>query len=79
MPSMNGRGPDTEDDGAMPAAVNMDGYYTSLLGRVQEVGVTSEWRGTSGGGGACGGSVQFSASFIQLVRILRPFLVVKYS
>ena len=42
VPSMNGSGPEPEDDGALPAAVNVDGYYTSLLGRVQEVGVTSE-------------------------------------
>ena len=44
VPSMNGSGPEPEDDGALPAAVNVDGYYTSLLGRVQEVGVTSEYR-----------------------------------
>ncbi|KAF0287555.1 RNA exonuclease 5 [Amphibalanus amphitrite] len=41
VPCMNGSGPEPEDDSALPAAVNMDGYYTSLLGRVQEVGVTT--------------------------------------
>ncbi|XP_037093835.1 uncharacterized protein LOC119113658 [Pollicipes pollicipes] len=41
VPAMNGTGLEPADDGALPAAVNMDGYYTSLLSRMDEVGVTT--------------------------------------